>query len=173
MSARDLDRGMRAVERVRAVRERDSRIGLQQALAEREQRRARLAELTDQLASSAAWDEGDATSFRARRAAVLAIGAAAGAAEDQLGGAQRIADSARAHWSTDKSRLSAVESLLARRAEVRRAERAHREAVELDDIAAQLWGRAQRGGSVASSPASSSTSAATPPRSPLDPQGAR
>ncbi|QCX28589.1 flagellar FliJ family protein [Nocardioides jishulii] len=173
MSARNLDRGMRAVERVRAVRERDSRIGLQQALAEREQRRARLADLNDQLASSPAWDEGDATSFRARRAAVLAIGAAAGAAGDQLGAAHRIADSAQAHWSTDKTRLAAVESLLARRAEVRRGERAHREAVELDDIAAQLWGRAQRVRPAASFPTTPASSSATPTRSPLDPQGAR
>ncbi|GGD21369.1 flagellar FliJ family protein [Nocardioides daphniae] len=165
MSARDLDRGMRAVERVRAVRERDSRIGLQQALTEREQRRARVAALTEQLASSPAWEEGDATSFRARRDAVLAIGAAAGVATDQLGAAQRIADSAQAHWSTDKARLSAVESLLANRAEARRVERAHREAVELDDIAAQLWSRAQ-----ASLPVSTVSS---PTCSPLDPQGAR
>lgn len=140
MSAADLDRGMRAVERVRAVRERDSRIGLQQALREREAHRARVQHLVG-LLEDGSWQAGDTPAFTAARHAMLAVGDAIEAATEELAAAQRIADTAQAHWTSDKVRLSAVESLLARRAETRRAERSHREAVELDDIAGQLWAR--------------------------------
>ena len=59
-----------------------------------------------------------------------------------------ITESAREHWQRDKTRLSAVELLLERRA--RRAARraARREARELDDIAGQRWQR-QHGGDAA------------------------
>jgi flagellar export protein FliJ len=53
--------------------------------------------------------------------------------------ARTVSASAREHWQRDKTRLSAVELLLERRAEERRAERARREARELDDVVAQRW----------------------------------
>lgn len=144
MSARDLDRGMRAVERARSVRERDSRVGLQQALQERNQRRARLESMQAQLADASTWHDGDVSSFLTRRHGLLALGEAIVAATQEVDAAQQIVDSAHAHWTSDKVRLSAVESLLERRAEARRAERARREAAEFDDIAAQLWIRRRR-----------------------------
>lgn len=139
------DRGMRAVERVRAVRERDSRTGLQHATAERDRLRARLADLTQRLATTPASADGETGSFLALRGALLSLGQAIGLAEQEVAAAQRIADSAHAHWSQDKTRLAAVESLLERRAAARAAERVRREARELDDIAAQLWSRQQGG----------------------------
>lgn len=166
MSTRDLDRGLRAVGRVRAVRERDSRIGLQQALAERDERRTRLARLEQQLAADPAWEQGDTSSFLARRTALLGLGEAITGAREQVEAAGRIAETAHAHWSADKVRLSAVESLLERRGQARRAERAHREAGELDDIAAQGWSRRR----AAASP--DDTSHATHPTS-TDPGAAR
>ena len=58
--------------------------------------------------------------------------------------ARTITESAREHWQRDKTRLSAVELLLERRAEERRAELRRREVRELDDIAAQRWQRHAR-----------------------------
>ena len=153
MSARDLDRGMRAVRRARSVRERDSRIGMSTAVAEREQQRARVEDLQTQLVEASSWREGDTPSFLAGRAGVLALGDALASATERLDQASRVADAAHAHWSADKVRLSAVESLLERRAEQRRAERERRVAAELDDVAAQLWIRA-RAASSDRSPAS-------------------
>lgn len=144
MSARDLDRGVRAVERARSVRERDSRIGLQQALQERNERHARLVAMQEQLAGASTWQQGDVASYLTRRHGLLALGEAIVTATEELDAAQQIADSAHSHWSADKMRLSAIESLLERRAEERRAERARREAAEFDDIAAQLWTRSRR-----------------------------
>lgn len=172
MSARDVDRGLRAVGRVRAVRERDSRIGLQQALAEREERRTRLAHLEQQLATDPAWEQGDTSSFLAHRTALLGLGEAVTGAREQVEAAGRIAETAHAHWSGDKVRLAAVESLLERRAQARRAERAHREATELDDIAAQGWSRRRADASPTDTPPADAPPAATPPTS-TDPGAAR
>ena len=144
MSAAEADRGMRAVERVRGVRERDSRIGLQQALVEQERHRARLVALEDRLASASGWQEGDTWAYLALRGSLTALGEAIGEAGKSLEAATQISRSAHAHWSSDKTRLSAVESLLERRAEARRAEIARVEVRELDDISAQLWIRDQR-----------------------------
>jgi flagellar protein FliJ len=137
------DRGMRAVERVRSVRERDSRLGLQEAAAERDRQQARLAALEERLRSTPTFGEGGSGSFVALRDSLLSLGEAIGRARQDVAAAQRIAETSHAHWTQDKTRLSAVENLLERRAEARRAERARREARELDDIAAQLWTRQQ------------------------------
>ena len=144
MSAAEQDRGMRAVERARSVRERDSRVGLQRALAERNEHRDRLAQLQGYFAAGTSATAADTSAFLAERASMLAIGDAIGVERARLETAQQVADSAHAHWSTDKVRLSAVENLLERRAEARRAERERRERTELDGVAGQLWIRAQR-----------------------------
>ena len=146
MSAAEQDRGMRAVERARSVRERDSRVGLQRALAERNEHQARLARLQQHFASSGAAPAADTAAFLAERAAMLSVADAITDERARLASSQQVADAAHAHWSGDKVRLSAVESLLERRAESRRAERERRERTELDDVAGQLWIRAQRAG---------------------------
>lgn len=130
---------MLAVKRARSVRERDSRIGLQQATQERDHHRTRLDALQQQLREASSGRDSDIASFQARRHGLLALGEAIVAVGKEVEAAQQIVDSAHSHWSHDKVQLSAVESLLERRAEARRVERARREAKELDDIAGQLW----------------------------------
>jgi flagellar protein FliJ len=143
MSRHEHDRGMRAVERVRSVRERDSRLGLQQAAAEQARHQERLNDLERRLAESSQWSEGDTWTYLALRGSLLSLGESIGRAGDALEASTRITATARAHWTQDKTRLSAVESLLERRALARRAARQKAEARELDDIAAQLWSRGQ------------------------------
>lgn len=145
MSAADVDRGMRAVERVRGVRERDSRIGLQQAMQEHAAHQQRLDDLHARLDAVPAWEEGESSSFLAVRDSLALLSDAITGATEALGAAARISESARAHWTQDKTRLAAVESLLERRAQARRTERERAEARELDDIAGQLWLRSRGG----------------------------
>ena len=136
-----------AVARVRAVRERDSRLGLQQAIDE--QRRHE----TPRWSSSAAASTRRCASTRGTRRDLPARArrlprahrARSPPRPPQLQTARTITESAREHWQRDKTRLSAVELLLERRADERRAEQRRREVRELDDIAGQRWQR-QRGG---------------------------
>ncbi|WP_114422466.1 flagellar FliJ family protein [Nocardioides houyundeii] len=141
MSRGEHDRGMRAVERVRSVRERDSRLGLQQAAAEQARHQARLDDLERRLAESSRWSEGDTWTYLALRGSLLALGETIADAGATLEASSRITAAARSHWTQDKTRLSAVESLLERRVLARQAARRRAEARELDDIAAQLWSR--------------------------------
>lgn len=133
--------GMRAVERVRRVREQDSRIGLQQALDEQRLHEARVAELRVRLETGSAFDAGSAGSFLALRASLDALGAAVRSAEFDVAASRTISDAAYAQWALDRARLAAVEALIERRAEATRAEAARREARELDEIAVQRWQR--------------------------------
>lgn len=140
------DAGMRAVARVRAVRERDSRLGLQQAISEQQWHEQRLAELGRRLDQALKFDRGTVASFLNVRAGYQAltdeIAAAAAAAQS----ARHLTESAHEHWQRDKTRLSAVEMLLERRADERRGELRRLEARELDDIAGQRWQRQRRNG---------------------------
>jgi flagellar FliJ protein len=144
-SVHEADRGMHAVARVRGVRERDSRVGLQQALAEEAARVRRLEELDRQVAEAPAFDAGSAASFVAQRQSLASLGDALVAARVDLDATRRITDSARAHWQRDKSRLSAVETLLEARARDRRAEAVRADTARLDEAATQLWLRGRAG----------------------------
>lgn len=140
------DAGMRAVARVRAVRERDSRLGLQQSLAEQhrlaDERSACEAVLRDRTPFAG----GSIADFVARRRSIEYAASALAAAGVRLVQAQGVTASAQRHWQQDKIRLSSVEMLLARRAAERRAERERREAAALDEIATELWRRSREGG---------------------------
>ncbi|HEY1117556.1 MAG TPA: flagellar FliJ family protein, partial [Acidimicrobiales bacterium] len=57
--------------------------------------------------------------------------------------AHQLALAARSRWMEDRTRLAAVESLVARRAAAVRAERLRRENREMDEIGQDLWRRAQ------------------------------
>jgi len=142
------DAGMLAVARVRAVRERDSRLGLMQAMEEQRRRQTYLADLGRRLDEALRFDGGTVASFLNVRAGYQALAEEIATATADLESARTITDSARDHWRRDKTRLSAVELLLERRADERRAERARLEARELDDIAGQRWQR-QNGGHAA------------------------
>lgn len=139
----EADRGMHAVARVREVREHDSRVGLQQALAEESVRERRLAELHRHVEHAPSFDVGSAASFLALRHSLASLGQAVTDARAELDSSRRITETARAHWQRDKSRLSAVEALLEARAEERRAEAARAETARLDEAAGQLWLRAR------------------------------
>lgn len=142
MSARARhDAGMHAVARVRAVREQDSRIGLQQALRELRQHEAQVTSLRGRIDRSSVFATGSAASFLALRASLDALGEVLRNAEADRDASRTVSESAYARWQQDKSALSAVESLLERRARARRAEEARREARDLDEIAVQRWTR--------------------------------
>ena len=140
MSRRTLhDPGLRAVARVRGVREQDSRLGLQQAVAEEHEAGRHLTLLEDRLASADDGTGADLATFLAVRVGHQALAADIARSRMAVAAARTVTASARDHWQRDKTRLSAVELLLERRAEERRAERARREARELDDVVAQRW----------------------------------
>ena len=148
MSSTHPDAGMLAVARVRAVRERDSRLGLQQAINEQRRYETHLVELGRRLDEALRFDGGTVASFLHVRAGYRAITEEIVAATADLQTARNITESAREHWQRDKTRLSAVELLLERRGDERRTELRRREDRELDDIAAQRWQR-QHGGDAA------------------------
>ena len=137
------DAGMLAVARVRAVREQDSRLGLQQAMTEQRRHEEFLVDLGRRLDEALRFDGGTVASFLHVRAGYRALTEQITAATAELASARTITESAREHWQRDKTRLSAVELLLERRAELQR-----RESRELDDIAGQRWQR-QNGGDAA------------------------
>lgn len=138
------DAGLLAVARVRKVRESDSKIGLQTALAELHQAQARVDVLRHQLETADAFGTGSAAEFLAVRTSLQAIGEVLVSAEEQRESTGTISAAAFARWQHDRARLAAIEMLLERRAAAHRAEVARAEATELDDIAAQRWLR-QRG----------------------------
>lgn len=148
MAAAPEDRGMLAVRRVRSVRETDSRIGLQQAVAERRAAGARVSDLRARL-STAGRDQGsEATTaaFLAGRAALLSMSSSLREAEEAWETSRTLTDSARDRWQVDRTRLEAIDLLLERRARARRAERLRAEERELDDLAGQRWLRARNEG---------------------------
>lgn len=135
------DRGLAAVARVREVRETDSRIGLQQVLAEQAALTARLAQLGAVLESAGVEPVCSPGALLAQRSALANVGVLAGETRSTLATTEVVADEARVRWGADRARLAAVELLLERRAAGRRTERARREAREADDLAAQRWAR--------------------------------
>lgn len=143
MSARS-DAGMRAVARVREIRERDSRIGVQQAAAEQRAHELALADLQHRATVAPAPDQSIDSYLRGREY-LTALGERIVATERTVTAARTLTESALAHWQVDRTRLGAVELLLERRAEARRQELALEEAKRLDEAAALLWQRHQSG----------------------------
>lgn len=137
------DAGLVAVARVRGARERDSRLGLRQAVAEQRTAEQRLADLRDRLTGMAAPDDGSVASYVVHHELARSLTEAISAARDDVRAAAALAASAHAHWQRDKSRLSAVEMLLERRAAERREEQRRREARDLDEVVGQQWLRAR------------------------------
>lgn len=139
MSTHAADAGMRAVARVRGVRESDSRVGLQTALRESRSAQTTVDTLRGQIEEASGFATGSAAEFLALRTSLTALGEVLLTAEGHRDEARTISEAAYARWQQDKARLSAIEMLLERRAADRRAERDRAEARELDDIAAQRW----------------------------------
>ena len=138
---------LRAVARVRRVREQDSRLGLVQASRELDEARGRLELLQGQLSQGdplAGRGAGSAAAFVAHRTGLVHLTDHVVQARESVDTAASVAASATAHWQSDRSRLKAIELLQDRRAEERRAELQRAEAAALDEIATQAWARAQR-----------------------------
>lgn len=138
---RDEDRGMRAVARVRAVRERDSRIGLLQALTTVRLREEELERLRAKLAEAAQRAHGDLDDFVVSRRLLSGMAAGVREAEHRLEGSRTVAAEAHARWQADKARVRAIEQLLDRRANRRAEEEARAEVREVDDIVGRLQAR--------------------------------
>ena len=145
----DPDAGMRAVARVRGVREQDSRLGLARAAADERAAARRLDAVRRQLADTELPATSDPAGFALASAVASAIAGEVTGAGAALAVAGTVTASAREHWQRDKTRLEAVELLLARREEQRRTERLRRETAEVDDLVAARWLRARREGGAA------------------------
>lgn len=132
------DAGLRAVARVRDVREQDSRSGLRMANDEVAEARDRLGHLEDAVRRGIP-DAGttSAATWTQARQALTALSTRVGTAREDLTMSSAIADAALVRWQADRARLQAVEVLLTRRADVRRADRERADARELDDLALQ------------------------------------
>ena len=146
---RDRDRGLKAVARVREVRERDSLIGLRQAGAEHAARRLEaelVRETIREHTSATTAGEHEMSQFAAQRHVLLALSAAAHRADQEVETAAHLKTAAHEHWQRDRARLRAVQHLLELRAEAWDAEAARSVARELDDIGGRLWLRARREG---------------------------
>ena len=139
MSARQHDRSLNAVRRVREAREQDSRFGLQRMLATSRQRDAEAQQAADRLAAEPAFGSGTPADLTAHgaRTAWLATEPVDAARRAEAGRA--VAAEAAHRWQLDKQQVRVVDLLLDRRARARAEERARREARELDDLAAQGW----------------------------------
>ena len=141
------DRGLRAVARVRSVREQDSRIGLQQAVSQVRETASALVVLEEQLASGVealGVARGSVADFRALQLGVDGLNRRVHESRSSLLAAEAVARAARDRWAADHSRLRAVETLLANRALERRREAARAEVRELDDLAGRGWLRGRR-----------------------------
>jgi flagellar protein FliJ len=141
VSAPRHDRGLRAVARVRGVREHDSRLGLQLALAEQRTRDERVTTLAGRLAHAPAALSGSPADIVGLRAGLDALGDALRGARTDAEAQRLLTDDARARWQAAATELEAVEQLLDRRAARRRAAAAKAEAKELDDLASVRWAR--------------------------------
>jgi len=133
------DAGLGAVARVRGVREQDSRIGLQLALAEAASRRERLGTLRSRMAAEPLPETTTPAALLGSRTALAFLGDAVRTAEREAEAARELGAEARRRWEHDRTRLAAVERLLRVRAERRRVDTARRQAKEADDLAAQRW----------------------------------
>lgn len=137
------DAGLLAVARVRRVRETDSRIGLQTAIAEQRAAQARVEDLRHRLIDAQRFDAGSTSDFVVLRDLLQVIGTVLLTAIDEHSQTLTISAAALAAWQRDRAKLAAIEGLLESRADARRAEAARLEARELDDLATQRWLRAQ------------------------------
>lgn len=136
------DKGMRAVRRVREVRERDSRIGLLHALTAVRDREARLEELRTALEQAVTRKADTLDDFVVSRQLLAVMAVAIGEAEHRLAAARTVATEAHQRWQADKAGMKAIEHLLEQRAIERAEERARAEVREVDDVVGRLHGRA-------------------------------
>lgn len=140
MSTAKRDRGMKAVRRVREVRERDSRIGLLHALTAVRDREVHLEELRSALDQAVTRDADTLDAFVVSRQLLATMALAVREAEERLASARTVATEAHHRWQTDKTAMRAIENLLERRVRLRAEEAARAEVREVDDVVGRLHG---------------------------------
>ncbi|MGZ4493273.1 MAG: hypothetical protein ACXVWU_01105 [Nocardioides sp.] len=139
MTAHEQDRALTAVRRVRSARETDSRIGLQHALSTLCEREAEEARAQQRLAEAPLFAAGSTSEFAAHVVHVSNLAQDSRRTGAAAESSRTVAGEATRRWQADTTAVRVVELLLERRAAERTAERARREARELDDLAAQGW----------------------------------
>ncbi len=139
-TAKEQDRGMRAVRRVREVRERDSRVGLLHALTTVRDREAHLEELRTALQQAVTREADSLDDFVVSRHLLATMAVAIGEAEHRLTDARTVATAAHQRWQADKAGMKAIEHLLETRAEQRADDAARAEVRETDDVVGRLHG---------------------------------
>ena len=132
------DRGLRAVARVREVRERDSRLGLLHALGRVRDHEARVESLGAALDEAASRSFRTITQFTDSRRMLKAMAEALTAAEHDLESSRVVALQAHTRWQSDKAACNAIEHLLDERARARLEEAVRAESREIDDIVSRL-----------------------------------
>jgi len=136
--ATEADRGMRAVLRVRGVRERESRIRLVHALDAVRHHENEVARHQHALALAVRPTEGTVADFVSARNLLAGMAAAIKEAEQQLAASRAAAAEAHQRWQADKAQVRAVELLLEERAARRADERRRAEVREVDDVVSAL-----------------------------------
>jgi flagellar FliJ protein len=132
------DRGLRAVARVREVRERDSRLGLLHALGRVRDQEARVDSLGRALDEAASRSFSTLVEFTDSRAMLRAMAEALASAQHDLESCRVVALDAHSRWQSDKAAVRAIEHLLDERARLRAEEALRVENREIDDIVSRL-----------------------------------
>lgn len=144
MKAAEEDRGLRAVRRVREVRENDSRFGLSVALASVRDRDAEVQRARARLETAEEFALGSVADFRSHVDRLSGLVALESVATTRAQASRTVAAEAQRRWQQDRRQVRVVDLLLERRALARAEERARREQAQLDDLASQGWLRAQQ-----------------------------
>jgi flagellar FliJ protein len=149
MSGNQQDRALHALRRVRASREEDSRIGLQQAIRAARTREDELEAARRRRADAPGFGTGAVADFQAHVREGIGLAELAATAEERVESGRMVAAEAERRWISDRQDLRTVELILERRAAARAHERARREARMLDDFAGQSWLRRTTDGDLA------------------------
>jgi flagellar export protein FliJ len=144
MKAADEDRGLRAVRRVREVRENDSRYGLSVALASVRERDAEAERARARIEAAERFEAGSVADFRGHVDRLSALVALESQAVARAHASRTVAAEAQRRWQQDRRQVRVVDLLLERRAAARTEERARREQAQLDDLASQGWLRSRQ-----------------------------
>lgn len=145
MRVGDQDRALRAVRRVRDVREQDSRFGLSVALRSVQDREAEVETARDRVEHSPHFDTGSVADFQGHVDRIAGLVRLHSQATARAAASRTVADEARRRWQHDRQRVRVVDLLLERRAAERAEARARREQAQLDDLATQTWLRNRAG----------------------------
>jgi flagellar protein FliJ len=157
MKAADEDRGLRAVRRVREVREGDSRFGLSVALASVRERDAEVQRARSRLETAEDFATGSVADFRCHVDRLSGLVALESLATARAQASRTVAAEAQRRWQQDRRQVRVVDLLLERRALARAEERARREQAQLDDLASQGWLRSRQQGQQQTNPTTEET----------------